>query len=146
MTPKDDAWSRLRAREDEEELEKEKAQDDASLRASRSGKKGATAEVTTGETGKIEELLGRVEPLIDQLNSLYQMFASGIEKRPPVERRKHLEQTMQTLSLMAKPSASLLFRFNAIHARYVAHRDRWDKTLRAMEAGKTGKATRRPAR
>ena len=89
-----------------------------------------------GGVEKLVELMERVEPLIDQLNALYQMYITGVESRPPTERRLNLDQIMTTLGLMAKPSASYQFRFQTILQSYHVHKDRWDRMCKDLETGK----------
>jgi hypothetical protein len=85
---------------------------------------------------KIEELIHRAEPLIEQVNNLYAMFTSGVERLPPHEKRKQLEQLMATLQSMAKPNTTYSFRVSTLNTRYVTMRDRWDKLVRDVESGK----------
>ena len=135
MAPRDDeGWNRLRNREDEAEREKEKERESAEARAARPSAKYAPP--ATAEEVNVNELLLRVEPLIHQLDNLYRSFVIGLEKRPPVERRAHLDRTMETLALTNKNNATLQFRYKTLHARYMTHRERWDKILRDFEDGK----------
>ncbi|MGZ3709841.1 MAG: hypothetical protein ACXVBC_13050, partial [Bdellovibrionota bacterium] len=85
---------------------------------------------------KFEELVARAEPMIEQLNNLYNMWASGAEKIPPIERRKQLDQIMVTLTLMGKPTSATQFRFSALNSTYITFRDRWDRLIRDFESGK----------
>lgn len=130
----DDAWRRLREREDAEDREREDASDREEELANRPGFK--IPQKSDAELAKIEELLDRAEPLIEQLDNLYKIYLAGIEKRPPIERRTHLDRTMEMITMMAKPTRALQFRYNTLHARYVTHRDRWDKILKEREGGK----------
>lgn len=130
-----DAWRRLREREDAEEREREKASDREEAQANRPGFK--IPQKLDAELARIEELLDRAEPLIEQLENLYKIYLAGIEKRPPIERRTYLDRTMEMITVMAKPTRALQFRCNTLHARYVTHKDRWDKLLKAYEGGKT---------
>ncbi len=86
--------------------------------------------------GKIDELLARATPLIEQVNALYNQYIAGVESRPPLERRKHLDQVMQTLQSMAKPTATLQFRSSNLQSSYMTHKDRWDRMMKDLESGK----------
>ena len=85
---------------------------------------------------KIDELLQRAEPMIEQVNSLYQQFVAGVERLPPLERRKQLEQLMGQLQLIQKPNSTYSFRVNTLHTRFVTMRDRWERLIRDIESGK----------
>lgn len=140
---KDDAWKRFRDREDEEEEE------ELDLRSRRMGTTAAptapaskTKTVTPHKTGvagggdKFDELMQRSDTMIDQLNNLYNMFASGAERIPPTERRKQLDQNMLTLQAMSKPTPAMQFKFSNMQSRYSTHCERWDKLMRDIENGK----------
>jgi len=85
---------------------------------------------------KIDELIARAEPLIEQVNNLYAQFVSGAEKLPPHERRKQLDQLLSQLQLIQKPNATYNFKVSTLHARYVTMRDRWDRMMKDVESGK----------
>jgi hypothetical protein len=95
----------------------------------------------SGSTEKLIELFERAEPMIEQLNNLYQQYVVGVESRPPIERRKQLDQVMMTLQIMGKPMTSHQFRFNTLNARYLTHRDRWDRLMKELESGKIKRVT-----
>ena len=80
--------------------------------------------------------LEKAETSIDQLNGLYNQYLSGVESRPPHERRKVLEQLMSQLQGMPKATSTQQFRFNSLNASFLTHRDRWDRMLRDIESGK----------
>lgn len=119
-----DRIKRRREREDEQES---------------GGGPGAKPGSPQGE--KFEELLRRAEPMIERLGNLYNQYIAGVEKFPPIEQRKQLEQTMQTLMLMPKPTAGAQFKFSTIQATFVTHRERWDRMLKDLEAGKLRRGT-----
>jgi len=119
---------RRRAREDEYELEEQ-------ARKQRLG-----VEATRPSSEQLEEFLERIEPLIDQVDNLYNQYIHGYEKHPPLERRKLLDQLISTVSLMGKGGSTLQFRYNTLHARYISHRDKWEKWMRNLESGKLKRA------
>ncbi|MBI3534735.1 MAG: hypothetical protein HY072_04535, partial [Deltaproteobacteria bacterium] len=57
----------------------------------------------------------------------------------PTEKRNLLESYINQLRLMSKPTSAIQFRCNTLEAYYLTHRDRWDKLMRDMEAGKIRK-------
>jgi transcriptional regulator of heat shock response len=87
-------------------------------------------------TDKIDEMLARAEPMIEQINHLYQMYFSGVERKPPVERRSQLDQLMAVLMAMSKPTSAYQFKFTTINNHYVSMRDRWDRLCKELESGK----------
>ncbi len=97
--------------------------------------RGEKASAAT-DSEKLIQQLQQIDPLIDQVNSLYNQYIAGIERLPPIERRKILEQMMDAATAMAKTTPSARFRFSGIQARYISHRDRWDKLMKDLEAGK----------
>jgi hypothetical protein len=119
---------RLREREDEQE-----ARERAEKAKNRDGGVVSNKEAI-GE--KVDELLLRADPLIEQLNNLYNIYISGTERNPPNERRKHLDQIMATLQNISKPSAGLLYRYTSLASKYQTYKNRWDKVLKDLEDGK----------
>ncbi len=123
----DEAWRRRRDRELEREQEEEEEKEHQ-LNESSSKPVGPS-------TDRFEELIKRAEPMIEQLNNLYNMFISGAERLPPTERRKQLDQVMLSLQHVSKPTLSAQFRYNAVRYKYTSHSERWDKILRNLEKG-----------
>lgn len=85
---------------------------------------------------KLNELLERAEPLIVQVNSLYNQYAQGVELRPPRERHNQLEQVMSSLMMMAKPTPSYRFRYQSVAGMYNTYKQRWQKLMLAIDSGK----------
>lgn len=85
---------------------------------------------------KLNELMERAEPLIYQVNSSYQQYVAGVEYMPPNERAKQLEQMMNQLMLMAKPTPAYRFRYQNIQNTYMTYRKRWEKMLQDLDSGK----------
>ena len=139
---------RLREREDEEEAEAQKRAEERELAARRAGpgmtKASATAGILedaraiqeSGSSEKLHELLERVEPLIGQVHQLYNQYFTGVERAPPIERRKQLDQAMQMLNLLPKPTPTLRFKCSTLQTRYMSFVEQWDRRTRVAEAGK----------
>jgi hypothetical protein len=87
-------------------------------------------------TQRLEELLARATPLVEQVNGMYARYLQGIEKFAPVERRTHLDTLMNTIFSLPKPTASGRFRAEALHQTYRQYRDKWDRQMRDLEAGR----------
>ena len=87
-------------------------------------------------TEKLRELLEKVEPKIEQVHQLYRQYFSGTERMPPKVQHEQLALQINTLKAMSKPTPSLKFRFEGIHARYLSYKNQWEKKLKAMESSK----------
>ncbi|MCM0604956.1 MAG: hypothetical protein KA715_02595 [Xanthomonadaceae bacterium] len=92
---------------------------------------------------KYEDQLERAEPMIQQLNNLYNQFISGAERQPPIERRKQLDQLMVGLQLASKPTPAVNFRFQTLWTQYKTNADRWDKLMLDLESGKIKRVVER---
>ena len=130
------------AKEDEEELRRRRrAREDEKEEEEFNAKKEKQQTSSVPDSAHFEDLMSRLEPMIDQVDSLYIQYVKGVERRPPLERRKTLDQLMATVSMMGKPTQGAQFRYNTLHASYNTHRDKWDKMLRDLEAGKIKRIT-----
>ena len=94
------------------------------------------AEIPQDNSAKIDELLRRAQPLIEQINSLYTMFMTGVERLPPLEKRKQLDMMMTQLQSTPKPNQTYGFKAGSVHTHYTTMRDRWDRIVRDVESGK----------
>ncbi len=126
MAKNDDAWRRYREREDESDSPKTGPE-----------KAGTAAPITTsGDSAGIDQILRLIEPLIEQTNNLYAQYVAGVERRPPIEKRKQLDSMAAQLLAHPKPTSASKFKAQTVLTRYQIHRDRWDKLLRDLEDGK----------
>lgn len=114
---------RWREREDEAEQERLK-------------KKNPEKYLEENPEEKFKKLFEQVEPLLEQLNNLYRNYVNGVEKRPPLERRKRLDQLITTLQMLPKSTSKMRFDFQMMFARYQTQSALWDKMLRKLEAGR----------
>ena len=121
---RDEDWRERKRRRDEE--------DEAESGAVPQGRE----EISGASSEKVDELLLRADPIIDQVHGLYNQYLAGVESRPPIERRKQLDQLMASLLLMHKPTAGLQFRFQTVQSKYATYRDRWDRLMADLESGK----------
>ena len=120
MARDEDFKSRRRQREKDEEAAKPKADeiDAAAIEA------------------RLEDLIQRATPLVEQVNGLYARYLQGIEKFAPTERRTHLDQLMHTIYALPKPTPAVRFRAEAIFQTYRQYKDKWDRQMRDLESGK----------
>ena len=88
------------------------------------------------ELAKLHELMDRAGPAIEQLNNLYNQYFAGAERRPPLERRQQLDQLMEMIRMLGKPTQAIRFKCNSLQSHYVSNRDRWDRLLKEQEAGR----------
>jgi hypothetical protein len=135
MAREKDFEERRRERE-REEREREREQEEAAALAKKRPGHSAALDKGDGSVERFLELLGRAEPLIEQVNALYNQYLSGVERRAPAERRQQLDQLMMTLQTMSKPTQALQFRFNTLNASYATFRERWDRMCKDLESGK----------
>lgn len=124
--------------------DRERGDDDGSWNKKKSA--DASAASTTVDVGedyikKLNELLERAEPLIHAVNSSFNNYAQGFEIRPPTERYVQLEQMMNTLMMMAKPTPAYRFRFQNVHGTYLAYKKKWDKLVADIDAGRIARKT-----
>ena len=135
-----DDWRRKREREDEQ---------DADFERKRNLKQGGAPGALPGskrdsfagpapagdDNQKLTDLLDRIPPMIEQLNNLYNMYFSGAERLPPIERRSLLDAAVLQLTNLPKPTPALTFRATNLIQTYNTNRDRWDRKLRELETG-----------
>ena len=85
---------------------------------------------------QIDELISRATPMVEQINSLYNMFSTGIERLPPNEKRKQLEALIIQLQNTPKPNQTYNFRASSLITHYTSMREKWDRIMRDVESGK----------
>lgn len=93
-------------------------------------------ETRQDDSVKLDGLIQRAQPLIEQVNGLYTLFANGVERLPPHEKRKQLEQLMIQIQNTPKPNQTYSFKSNSLQSHFVTLRDRWDRLIRDIESGK----------
>ncbi len=125
--------------EDEDKIRKrqrEREDEQDALLAEEKAKAGGSTSNKLAMSEKLDELLLRAEPLVEQLNNLYNIYISGADQIPPIERRKNLDMIMVSLQMMSKPTPGALYRYTAIQSKYETYRNRWDKMMKDLESGK----------
>jgi DNA repair exonuclease SbcCD ATPase subunit len=99
------------------------------------------AEKELTPTQKIEQLISQAEPLIDQVNNLYNQFATGVERLAPVQKRSQLEALINQLQATPKTNETYRFRVQSLVSRYSSMKDRWDRLLKDIDSGKVKRIT-----
>jgi hypothetical protein len=87
-------------------------------------------------TSKVEDLGHQIEVLVEQVDRLYTMYFQRLEKLPPIQRRKVLEDLINQLDLEPKPTPQLRFKAQSARTKFLTYRERWDKKLKDMENSK----------
>jgi len=131
MAKQKDAWSRFRER-DEQRDEQIKIESDSVLSEAKPGRAAGAA---SGEA-PVLDLIAKAEVMLEQIQNLYHMYISGLERLPPVTQRKLLEDLAHKILAAPKPTASLSFRANSFTTKIQTYRDKWDKLMRDVESGK----------
>src|SRR6185295_11078919 len=91
---------------------------------------------------KLDELYDRAERLVEQVNSLYAQYFSGIELRPPKVRREQIDQLMNALQIMVKPTEVYRFRYQSLYGTYLVYRNKWDRMCKDIDNGKIKRTVR----
>jgi hypothetical protein len=92
-------------------------------------------------TQKVEQLMSQAEPLIDQVNNLYNQFATGVERLAPIQKRSQLEALVNQLQAIPKTNETYKFRVQTVISRYNSMKDRWDRLLKDVDSGKIKRIT-----
>ena len=90
----------------------------------------------------IERELNDLERGITSLRIEYERFFGGELKRPPVQTRRALEETLRRLGNSDVEKAAERFRLQSLQSRYNSFVELWEKRLQAREEGRTGPVRR----
>jgi len=91
----------------------------------------------------IERELNELDRGITNLKIEYERYFGGELKRPPVQARRALEESLRRLGNADVEKAAERFRLQTIQSRYSSFVELWEKRMQAREEGRTG-AIRRP--
>jgi hypothetical protein len=94
------------------------------------------AEEEKSTSQQLEELMNQAEPMIDQINNLYKMYSTGVERLPPLQKRQQLDSIVTRMGTLPKATQSQRFRFSSFVSRYNTMKDRWERLLKEVESGK----------
>ncbi|MBY0471824.1 hypothetical protein K2X30_11715 [bacterium] len=84
---------------------------------------------------RIKDMVGQAEQMVQQVHQLYMQYQTGAERLPPNVRRRQLDQLMESLNTMGKPTNAIQFRFRTLFNTYKTYADRWDRIVRKVESG-----------
>jgi hypothetical protein len=73
---------------------------------------------------------------IRQLQTRWEMFFSGVEKKPPLELQRKVEKIIREYAFQEIRNNTERFRYQSLTARYNTFNELWQKRLRALEEGK----------
>jgi len=91
----------------------------------------------------IERDLTELDRGITNLKVEYERYFGGELKRPPVQSRRAVEETLRRLGNADVDKAAERFRLQTIQSRYNSFVELWEKRMQAREEGRTG-PVRRP--
>jgi hypothetical protein len=80
--------------------------------------------------------LDRLDMLIRQLQAKWDMFFSGVERKPPSELQAQVDVLVKRYANAEIRNNAERFRFQTLTARYATFNELWQKKLRAREEGK----------
>lgn len=129
MAQDNDPWRRFRSRQ----LEKK----GTSLSTAKTRAIQGTVVETVIQDGNIdfEALFKKLEILMSQLSNLYNQYVAGVEKQPPIERRKQFDTLLNFLVNTPKPTMNVRFKAQTLATQAQTQAERWEKLLRKLEAG-----------
>lgn len=84
----------------------------------------------------LTEELDTLAASIRQLQTKWELFFSGVEKRPPVEVQARLDKLIRELGDSRIRNNAERFRYQGLAARYQTFNELWQKRLRAREEGR----------
>lgn len=84
----------------------------------------------------ITELLDRLEADLKQLETTYEQYFLGLEKRAPDLQRQKLERQFRQLLAKYIPQTDLKFRLRSLTSRFHSYAGYWDRILRLIDEGR----------
>jgi hypothetical protein len=84
----------------------------------------------------IAEDLDKLSSSIRQLQVKWDMFFSGVDKRPPSELQRNVEKLIRQYAFSEISNNTERFRYQTLTARFNTFNELWQKRLRAREEGK----------
>jgi hypothetical protein len=94
---------------------------------------GSRPEPNGGPT--LGEELDDVEERLKLLQTAYEKYFLGIERRPPDKERKAVSEKVRRLRTAQTNNTGLRFRVQGLFARLLSFERMWDRTLREIEEG-----------
>jgi hypothetical protein len=84
---------------------------------------------------RLGEELDKFEERLTILQTAYEKFFCGLERRPPEKERKAVSERIRQLRTTNVKNTGLRFRVQTLFARLLSYERLWDRTLREMEEG-----------
>jgi hypothetical protein len=81
--------------------------------------------------------LDHLDVSIRQLQRKWEMFFSGVEKRPPAELQSAVEKLVRKYAFSEISNNTERFRYQTLTSRFNTFNELWQKRLRAREEGRT---------
>jgi hypothetical protein len=130
MSKNKSVWDRIdeRNREDEEEAK--------NLAQPARGRMSSAGQTHLNQQRELILAIENCEVFIDKVQNLWTQYLSGIEKFPPHTHAKQLEDMVTGLNKLDKPLAQDRFKLQNFLSKYAAYKDRWDRLVKDLEAGK----------
>ena len=89
-----------------------------------------------GSREQITALLNQVEQGIKDLETAYELYFTGIEKRAPEKQRVNLTKKIRNLLAQHITQNDLKFKLSSLSSRYQSYSGRWDRILRMIDEGR----------
>lgn len=133
MPQDNDAWARYRKKNAERSAEAKRKKVEAETTSATHFARQEFIHKQALNHEDLNKWVEQVPILIEQLSHLYTMYFQGIERRPPIEKRKLLESLMYRIQGASKTSTVVQFRAQTLVGQIQAQLERWDRQLRAKE-------------
>ena len=80
--------------------------------------------------------LNELERRMQQIKRAYEMYFTGIEKRPPLVAMDALSRDIRKLSTTGYATATLRFKVQNLVSRFNQYKSLWERQMRQFEEGK----------
>ncbi len=84
---------------------------------------------------KQDDELDRLEEEIRKLKNTYDQFFTGLQKVPPMQHRRNVENMIYELGKQKMRDNTRRFRYNQLLTRYNQYREYWARKIREREEG-----------
>jgi hypothetical protein len=101
--------------------------------------------MTSATPGETERELRLLEAELKHLEAEYNKFFSGRLRRQPLKARERVEALVRKYDRAHMTNHGDRFRFQTLQLRFVSLKNLWDRSLRAIEEGRSGPFSRKQA-
>ncbi len=88
------------------------------------------------ERQSIEIELGTIETALKELETRFEQYLAGVEKRAPILQRDRLAQRLRKFATRHITQTDLRFRFQNVATRFHTYMGHWDRIMRQVEEGR----------